>query len=227
LDLENEAKSRMAAWRKGLPPVPYLAVGVVIVLGIIAWDLSGGAEGAQRICNQIVSDLGRFQPFTLIGTYFAGMPCSGWNTGLECAIGGAVSFLDPGKGIGRFFIVMGQALQESGTPGRIIFPLSLLAALPIAFLAVGWFFRKVFGYRGLNPFLIALSLVLVPFGASCIALVLQILAVVLFSVLGAVLGLIVWTLATFGGLIACWRLGQDVIEWGRRAHEAVEAIRKL
>jgi hypothetical protein len=224
----TKAGSRFDELRKSLPPLPFLIGGVIIVILIIAFEMSGGPEGAQRLCEQILHDLGQLQPFGLIGTYFSGVECSNWNSQFECALGSVVDVMNPSHGIGRLFSTLGEAWSVSGVPGRIIFTLALLTAIPIAYAILAVIAARVFKSRNdeFSVPLLVVSLVLAPFIASALALILQLLGIALFTVLGDVLGLIIWTLTTFGGLMVTWKYCREALEWGHRLHHAAGMLKK-
>lgn len=213
---------RLRDWWKSLPKAPYLVIGGILVAAAAWAQANGGLEAAKEICDQIVHDLGLIQPLGLIGIYFGdASTCSKWLGAGDCVAFQASQFLDIGYGVGRLFTTLGAVWSVSGVPGRIILPLALLGAVPLALAFVVWLFHKLFDTDGFNPFEIVLTLLLVPFFASFLALGMQLLAIVAFAVFGAAFGLAIWLGAVLESARRLWEYLRKTIEWGHKAEELV------
>jgi hypothetical protein len=213
---------RVRDWWRSLPRTPYLVLGGVLFAAAAWAQAHGDLRAAQAFCTQIVHDLGLIQPLGLIGIYFGdASSCSKWLAEGECVAFQASRFVDPAYGVGRLFSTVGTVWAESGVPGRVILPLALLGAVPLALAFVVWLFRKLFDVDDFNVFEVALTLVLLPFFASLLALGLQVLAIVIFAVFGAAFGLALWIGAVLDGARRLWLFFRKSIEWGRKAEEVV------
>jgi hypothetical protein len=195
-----------------VPKWPYILVAVVL-LGLGQWiDSIGGLKALRHLTDQIVDDLGVIQPFSLIKTYYLAiaacdpiMMYAGEH--ITCS---AFRFLDPRRYVGALITTMGEVWSASGTPGRIILPIALVGSFPVAMSIVFSALKSTFGFRQVNPLHLVLGALVSPFIASAFALILQALAIVLFFVFGAVLGLVVWVVGSLGSIWSVWKLARDL-----------------
>jgi hypothetical protein len=218
----EEIKRRLS----GLPRKRYLIVAAIAVGLMVLGEFMGGPEVLQALCNQIVTDLGHIQPFGMIGRYFANLAACDTTTGyasdyLNCS---PVRFIDPRRFLGSLLLTLGDVWSDSGVPGRIILPFALIAAFPIALLVISERIGKVFGETFGGVALLVIGALITPFIASLIALVLQILAIVLFAIFGATFGLIAWLGTIFGGAWSIWRLVADIKESAAKMEHVAGAL---
>lgn len=214
-------KRRLAA----LPRRRYLIAAAVLVGLMALGELLGGPEVLREVCDQIVADLGQIQPLGMVSHYFghlAGCDTTSGYAGdyLNCS---PWRFIDPRRFFGSLLLTLADTWSESGVPGRIILPLALIAAFPVMIVAVWEQARKRFG--GLTDLVtLCVAALLTPLAASLIALVLQILAMVLFAAFGATLGLIAWLSTVFGGVWSIWKVAKEIRESAEKMEHIAGAV---
>jgi len=161
----------------------------------------------------------------MIGRYFNHIAACDTNTGYASDFTNCspIRFIDPRRFLGSLFYTLGDVWSDSGAPGRIILPFALIAAFPIA-MSIVWPVGKVFGEGVSGIVRLVLGAVITPLIASLIALVLQILAIVLFTIFGATFGLIAWFGTIFGGAWSIWRLVADIKESAEKMEHVAGAL---
>jgi ABC-type multidrug transport system fused ATPase/permease subunit len=218
----TEIKRRLST----LPRKRFLLLAIIL-FALGAWIQSIGLAAVRTLCDQIVADLGRIQPFGLIRTYLYNLfSCDQVSDALGDRVNcSAFRFLDPRRFLGSLLTTMADVWSASDIPGRILLPFALIAAFPIALISVPTkLFERAFGSSLVGVFRLVVGAFLTPFIASLLALVLQILAIALFWIFGAVVGLVVWLVATFGGVWQAWRIAADLEETARKMERVSDAV---
>ncbi|WP_155765342.1 hypothetical protein [Mesorhizobium erdmanii] len=208
-----------------LPKKRYLIAAAVFVVLAALGKLMGGPEALQALCNQIVSDLGNIQPLNMVSRYFANLAACDTVNGyagdyVNCS---SLRFIDPRRFLGSLLYTLGDVWSDSGVPGRIILPFALIAGFPIA-MSIVWPIGKIFGDGISGVVRLVLGALVTPFIASVIALLLQVVALVLFTIFGVTLGLIAWLGTVFGGVWSLWKLVSDIKESAEKMEHVVGAL---
>lgn len=207
---------------KSVPKAPYL-IAAAILVGLGLWARSIGFVRLKQLCDAIVADLGLIQPFGLIRIYFQSLvACDHYEAFSNCS---AWRFLNPLRFVGALLPTVGTVWEHSVGPGRIILPLALIGSFPIAVSLVLSTLKRMSGTAPeFNLVHAVIAALLTPFVASIFALVLQVLAIVLFFVFGAVVGLLLWLATVFAGIWTTWRLARDVESTARKLQDVAETV---
>jgi hypothetical protein len=210
-------------WWANLPKWPFIIAGIVLfAVGTLV--RSQDLKTLQDFCDQTVADLGLFQPFSLLGIYFQNLAACDHTSTVYGEITGCSSwrFLNPLRLIGSLLKTIADVWSQSGGPGRLLLPLLLIGTYPIAASIVMSLSKPTFGTSEFNLIHALLAAPLTPFILSVIALVLQILAIVLFFVFGQVIGFVIW-LSTFGWIWGVWKALKEI----KKNAETLEAAGQM
>ena len=209
-----------------MPRKRYLIAATVLVGLMVIGELLGGPEALRDLCRQIVSDLGQIQPIGMIGRYFDNLAGCDTTVGyggdyLNCS---PWRFIDPRRFLGSLIMTVGDVWSASGVPGKIILPFALIVSFPVAWAVTWGPVRKLFGETTTYFVSLCLASVLTPFLASLVALVLQLLAIVMFTIFGATLGLIAWFGTIFGGVWSVWKVVNEIKESAEKMEHVAGAV---
>lgn len=211
-----------------MPKKRYLIAACVLVAMTVLGELLGGPEALRELCHQIVSDLANIQPIGMISRYFTNLAGCDTTAGyggdyINCS---PWRFIDPRRFLGSLILTVGDVWSASGVPGRIILPFALIASFPVAWALAWGPIRKFFGETTTYFISLVVASMLTPFLASIVGLILQLLAIIMFTIFGATLGLIAWFGTIFGGVWSIWKVINEVKESAEKM-EHVAAVASM
>lgn len=218
--------SLVKAWQASLPKKRYMVVAVFLV-ALGAWVRSKGLKGVETFCDQMIHDLGLIQPFSFVDAYFQNLTACDRTSSV---IGGdhvncsSLRFINPQRLVGTLITTIGDLWNRSDGPGRVILPLAMLGAFPIAISIIFSASKRMFDSSEFNLFHVCFAGPLTPFIASIFALVLQLLAIALFFVFGKVVGLIVLVVTFLAGPLAIWKFYESTVKMAKKLESITETV---
>jgi hypothetical protein len=224
--LLGEIVRRVKAWHASLPKKRYLIPAVFLVaLGV--WINSVGPDAVKGFCIQMVNDLGLLQPFTFLEAYFRNLTACDRASSvvdgeyLNCSW---LRFINPLRLVGTLITTMGDLWNRFDGPGHVMLPLAMAAAFPIAISLIFSVAKRMNESSELHLLHVCFAALLTPVVASTIALFLQVLAIVLFTIFGYGVGIFIWAATVLAVPLAIWQFYESTIKMAKKLESITETI---
>src|SRR5262245_61551057 len=175
----------------------------------------------------MVHDLGLLQPFSFLEAYFRNLTACDRVSSvvdgeyLNCSW---LRFINPLRLVGTLITTIGDLWNRSEGPGHVILPLAMAAAFPIAISLIFSVAKRMNESSELHLLHVCFAALLTPVVASIIALFLQVLAIVLFSVFGHVIGFFIWIGTVLAAVSAIWKFYDSTIKMAKKLESITETI---
>jgi hypothetical protein len=208
-----------------LPKWPYLVGAVALVLVGQVVEARGGVEALTRFTDGVVADLGAMNPISVIPSYFDHLFACNYNAELAYEDCSNLRFLAPTRYVGALIETSGAVWADSDWAGRLLLPIAILIGFCFAVSCVVWLQGKISGRNAeANLLTFVVAAVLTPFFVSIAGGVLQIAAMVLFTLFGAAIGLVIALAGLFAVPLKIISIVKSVEETGHGLQSATKLV---